>query len=152
MITAMLQSLAPLRTTCGCINCPVPRIECSRPAWGRHLALGLVCRRSRPGTRDCSGRPPRHLVRQQSVERPPSDRFSHWGWWTLWYLESSVSMQTWNLSKDLQDRRFQGKKFTQKTRNFRHLLNRDKKCVNALNWDKTSKKSLFYQFILAQHQ
>ena len=41
--------------------------------------------------------------------------------------------QTWNLSKDLQDRRFQGKKFTQKTRNFRHLLNLDKKCVNALN-------------------
>ena len=39
--------------------------------------------------------------------------------------------QTWNLSKDLQDRRFQGKKFTQKTHNFRHLLNRDKKCVNA---------------------
>ena len=60
--------------------------------------------------------------------------------------------QTWNLSKDLQDRRFQGKKYTQKTRNFRHLLNRDKKCVNALNWDKTSKKSLFYQFILVQHQ
>ena len=30
--------------------------------------------------------------------------------------------QTWNLSKDLQDRRFQSKKFTQKTRNFRHLL------------------------------
>ena len=60
--------------------------------------------------------------------------------------------QTWNLSKNLQDRRFQGKKFTQKTRNFRHLLNRDKKCVNALNWDKTSKKSLFYQFILSQHQ
>ena len=48
--------------------------------------------------------------------------------------------QTWNLSKDLQDRRFQGKKFTQKTRNFRHLLNPDKKCVNALNWDYTSKK------------
>ena len=35
---------------------------------------------------------------------------------------------------------FRVKKFTQKTRNFRHLLNRDKKCVNALNWDKTSKK------------
>ena len=33
MITAMLQSLAPLRTTCGCINCPVPRIEC-RPGEG----------------------------------------------------------------------------------------------------------------------
>ena len=42
--------------------------------------------------------------------------------------------------KKLHDRRFQGKKFTQKTRNFRHLLNRDKKCINALNWDKTSKK------------
>ena len=48
--------------------------------------------------------------------------------------------QTWDLSKNLHDQRFQGKKFTQKTRNFRHLLNRDKKCVNALNWDKTSKK------------
>ena len=60
--------------------------------------------------------------------------------------------QTWNLSKNLQDRRFQGKKFTQNTRNFRHLLNCNKKCVNALNWDKTSKKSLFYQFIWAQHQ
>ena len=48
--------------------------------------------------------------------------------------------QTWNLSKNLHDWKFQGKKFTQKTRNFRHLLNRDKKCVNALNWDKTSKK------------
>ena len=48
--------------------------------------------------------------------------------------------QTWDLSKNLHDRRFQGKKFTQKTRNFWHLLNRDKKCVNALNWDKTSKK------------
>ena len=48
--------------------------------------------------------------------------------------------QTWDLSKNLHDRRFQGKKFTQKARNFRHLLNRDKKCVNALNWDKTSKK------------
>ena len=45
--------------------------------------------------------------------------------------------------KKLHDRRFQGKKFTQKTRNFRHLLNCDIKCVNALNWDKTSKKSLF---------
>ena len=54
--------------------------------------------------------------------------------------------------KNLHDRRFQGKEFTQKKRNFRHLLNRDKKCVNALNWDKTSKKSLFYQFIWAQHQ
>ena len=68
-----------------------------------------------------------------------------------WHIVKTEN-QTWNLSKDLQDRRFQGKKFTQKTRNFRHLLNRDKKCVNALNWDKTSKKSLFYQFILAQHQ
>ena len=48
--------------------------------------------------------------------------------------------QTWNLSKNLQDRRFRGKKFTQKTRNFRHLLNRDKKCIIALNWDKTGKK------------
>ena len=66
--------------------------------------------------------------------------------------EKCWQAQTWNLSKDLQDRRFQGKKFTQKMRNFRHLLNRDKKCVNALNWDKTSKKSLFYQFIWAQHQ
>ena len=72
------------------------------------------------------------------------------------HLRQSTSLclkkQTWNLSKNLQDRRFQGKKFTQKTRNFRHLLNCDKKCVNALNWDKTSKKSLFYQFIWAQHQ
>ena len=34
---------------------------------------------------------------------------------------------------------FRVKNFTQKTHNFRHLLNRDKKCVNALNWDKTSK-------------
>ena len=67
------------------------------------------------------------------------------GNWWYW-------VQTWNLSKNLQDRRFQGKEFTQKTRNFRDLLNRDKKCVNALNWDKTGKKSLFYQFILAQHQ
>ena len=41
--------------------------------------------------------------------------------------------QTWDLSKNLHDWKFQGKKFTQKTRNFRHLLNRDKKCVNALN-------------------
>ena len=54
--------------------------------------------------------------------------------------------------KKLHDRRFQGKKFTQKAHNFRHLLNRDKKCINALNWDKTSKKSLFLQFIWAQHQ
>ena len=51
-----------------------------------------------------------------------------------------LSPQTWDLSKNLHDRRFQGKKFTQKTRNFWHLLNRDKKRVNALNWDKTSKK------------
>ena len=51
-----------------------------------------------------------------------------------------VIIQTWNLSKNLHDWKFQGKKFTQKTRNFRHLFNRDKKCVNALNWDKTSKK------------
>ena len=64
----------------------------------------------------------------------------------------AVLFQTWNLSQNLHDRRFQGKKFTQKTRNFRHLLNCDKKCVNALNWDKTSKKPLFYQFIWAQHQ
>ena len=49
-------------------------------------------------------------------------------------------VQTWDLSKNLHDRRFQGKNFTQKTRNFGHLLNHDKKCVNALNWDKTSKK------------
>ena len=35
--------------------------------------------------------------------------------------------------KKLHDRRFHSKKFTQKTRNFQHLLNRDKKCVNALN-------------------
>ena len=67
-------------------------------------------------------------------------------------LSSNIFLQTWDLSKKLHDRRFQGKKITQKTRNFQHLLNRDKKCVNALNWDKTSKKSLFYQFILAQHQ
>ena len=53
---------------------------------------------------------------------------------------SALSAQTWDLSKNLHDRRFQGKKITQKTRNFRHLLNHDKKCVNALNWDKTSKK------------
>ena len=53
---------------------------------------------------------------------------------------NTINNQTWNLSKNLQDQRFQGKKFTQKTRNFRHLLNRNKKCVNALNWDKTSKK------------
>ena len=52
----------------------------------------------------------------------------------------SLYAQTWDMSKNLHDRRFQGKKFTQKTRNFWHLLNRDKKCVNALNWDKTSKK------------
>ena len=50
--------------------------------------------------------------------------------------------QTWYLSKKLHNRRFQGKKFTQKTHNFGHLLNCDKKCVNALNWDKTSKKCL----------
>ena len=56
------------------------------------------------------------------------------------YMPTRVAMQTWNLSKKLYDWKFQGKKFTQKTRNFRHLLNRDKKCVNALNWDKTSKK------------
>ena len=55
-------------------------------------------------------------------------------------LWKSTHGQTWDLSKNLHDRRFQGKKITQKTRNFRHLLNRDKKCVNALNWDKTSKK------------
>ena len=63
----------------------------------------------------------------------------------IWiHLYSTLSrMQTWDLSKNLHDWRFQGKKFTQKTRNFRHLSNRDKKCVNALNWDKTSKKSLF---------
>ena len=71
--------------------------------------------------------------------------------WTGLALQPKYT-QTWNLSKNLHNRRFQGKKFTQKMRNFRHLLNRDKKCVNALNWDKTSKKSLFYQFILAQHQ
>ena len=60
-----------------------------------------------------------------------------------WFIELSAKyhhQQTWNLSKNLHDRRFQGKRFTQKTRDFRHLLNRDKKCVNALNWDKTSKK------------
>ena len=51
-----------------------------------------------------------------------------------------TSFQTWDLPKSLHDWKFQGKKFTQKTHNFRHLLNRDKKCVNALNWDKTSKK------------
>ena len=58
----------------------------------------------------------------------------------MYITDKHAALQTWNLSKDLQGRRFQGKKFTQKTRNFRHLLNRDKKCVNALNWDKTSKK------------
>ena len=83
--------------------------------------------------------------------------FSQSGNDSKWFLKKSffkIGMwhQTCNLSKDLQDQRFQGKKFTPKTRNFRHLLNRDKKCVNALNWDKTSKKSLLYQFILAQHQ
>ena len=56
------------------------------------------------------------------------------------FFLSGVSHQTWDLSKNLHNRRFQGKKFTQKMRNFRHLLNRNKKCVNALNWDKTSKK------------
>ena len=40
MITAMLQSLAPLRTTCGCINCPVPRIEC-RPGKASGAGIGL---------------------------------------------------------------------------------------------------------------
>ena len=53
---------------------------------------------------------------------------------------SNCQHQTWDLSKNLHDRRFQGKKFTQKTCNFRHLLNHDKKCVNALNLDNTSKK------------
>ena len=54
--------------------------------------------------------------------------------------QTEILYRTWDVSKNLHGRRFQGKKFTQKTRNFRHLLNRDKKCVNALNWDKTSKK------------
>ena len=46
MITAMLQSLAPLRTTCGCINCPVPRIEC-RPGKASGAGIGLPALTSR---------------------------------------------------------------------------------------------------------
>ena len=34
---------------------------------------------------------------------------------------SKCPNQTWDLSKNLHDRRFQGKKFTPKTRNFRHF-------------------------------
>ena len=89
-------------------------------------------------------------VIQQTAEK--TGQFCQLTTFTHTKVRLSGFVQTWNLSKNLQDRRFQGKKFTQKTRNFRHLLNCDKKCVNALNWDKTSKKSLFYQFILAQHQ
>ena len=71
--------------------------------------------------------------------RSPLSCQSFFAWNRIWRTRLWPT-QTWNLSKNLHNRRFQGKKFTQKTHNFRHLLNRDKKCVNALNWDKTSKK------------
>ena len=62
--------------------------------------------------------------------------------WPRHIKPASLLWQSYNIGQSLNRLEICQKIYTTedfRVKKFRHLLNRDKKCVNALNWDKTSK-------------
>ena len=63
--------------------------------------------------------------------------------WPRHIKPASLLWQSYNIGQSLNRLEICQKIYTTedfRVKKFRHLLNRDKKCVNALNWDKTSKE------------